>query len=156
MDNENYQSQDSLGYLVNKVSRTIRKHFNQKLMRKGYNVTGEQFDVLVHLWDRNGQHQQHIAETLLKDKSTMTRLIESVEKLKLVKRVTNKKDKRQKLVYLTKSGERIMKELTTVIKEISIMAQKGIAPANMAICKDVLRRIHTTLSKELTSRPKPH
>ena len=94
MDNENYQLQDSLGYLVNKVSRTIRKYFNQELMRKGYSVTWEQFDVLVHLSDRNRQHQQHLAKTLLKDKSTMTRLIESVEKLKLVKRVTNKKDKR--------------------------------------------------------------
>jgi DNA-binding MarR family transcriptional regulator len=150
MGNENFQLQESLGYLVNRASRTIRKYFNQELMRKGYSVTGEQFDVLVRLWDKDGQHQQGLAETLYKDKTTMTRLIKSVEALHLVKRVTNKKDERQKLVYLTKSGKKIMKELNSLAQEVLMKVQKGINPADMASCKDVLKRIHKTLSKELT------
>jgi DNA-binding MarR family transcriptional regulator len=119
-------------------------------MRKGYNVTGEQFDVLVSLWDKDGQHQQRLAETLCKDKTTMTRLIKSIEALNLVKRVTNKKDERQKLVYLTKSGKKTIKELTRLAQKISTKSQKGIDPSDMAICKDVLRQIHETLFKKLT------
>ncbi len=149
MSSKNYQLQNSLGYLVNKASRTIRKYFNQELMKKGYSVTGEQFDVLAHLWDKDGQHQQRLAETLCKDKTTMTRLIKSIEALNLVKRVTNKKDERQKLVYLTRSGKKIMKVLNSLAQEVSVKAQKGIDPKNMATCKNVLRRVHETLSKEL-------
>ncbi len=149
MGNKNYQLQESLGYLVNRASRTIRKYFNQELMRKGYRVTGEQFDVLARLWDKDGQHQQRLAETLCKDKTTMTRLIKSVEALNLVKRITNKKDERQKLVYLTNSGKKIMKELTSLAQKVLVKVQKGIDPKNMAICKNVLRRVHETLSKEL-------
>ncbi|MHA2279051.1 MAG: MarR family winged helix-turn-helix transcriptional regulator [Candidatus Kariarchaeaceae archaeon] len=150
MDNKNYQLQESLCYLINRASRTIRKYFNQISMRKGYNVTGEQFDVLVSLWDKDGQHQQRLAETLCKDKTTMTRLIKSIEALNLVKRVTNKKDERQKLVYLTKSGKKTIKELTRLAQKISTKSQKGIDPSDMAICKDVLRQIHETLFKKLT------
>ena len=149
MSNKINQLQDSLGYLINIASKTIRKYFNKELMRKGYRVTGEQFDVLVRLWDKDGQHQKSLAKTLCKDKTTVTRLIKSVEALNLVKRVTNKKDERQKLVYLTKSGKIIMKELTSLSQEILVKAQKGIDPADMAICKDVLRRVHETLTKEL-------
>jgi DNA-binding MarR family transcriptional regulator len=149
MGNKKYQLKDSLGYLINRASRTIRKYFNQELMRTGYRVTGEQFDVLVLLWNNDGQHQKSLAETLCKDKTTMTRLIKSVEALNFVKRVTNKKDERQKLVYLTKSGNKIMKVLTSLSQEVLVKAQKGIDPADMAICNDVLRRVHETLSKEL-------
>lgn len=149
MGNKNYQLQDSLGYLLNKVSKTIRKYFNQELIRKGYSVTREQFDVLAHLWYKDGQHQQRLAETLCKDKTTMTRLIKSVEALNLVKRATNKKDKRQKFVYLTRSGKKTMKVLNSLAQEVSVKAQKGIDPKNMAICKNVLRQIHETLLKEL-------
>jgi DNA-binding MarR family transcriptional regulator len=130
------------------ASRTIRKYFHQELVRQGYRVTGEQFDVLVRLWDNDGQHQKSLAKTLCKDKTTVTRLIKSVEELNLVKRVTNKKDERQKLVYLTKSGKKIMKVLTSLSHEVLVKAQKGIDPTNMAICKDVLKRVHKTLSKE--------
>lgn len=149
MNSKNYQLQDSLGYLINKTSRTIRKYFNQELMRKGYSVTGEQFDVLARLWDKDGQHQQQLAEALCKDKTTMTRLIKSVEALNLVMRVTNKKDERQKLVYLTRSGKKIIKVLNSLAQEVSMKAQKGIDPKNVAICKNVLRRVHETILKEL-------
>ena len=150
MSSNNYQLHESLVYLVNRTTRTIRKYFNQELMRKGYRVTGEQFDVLVRLWDKDGQHQKSLAETLCKDKTTVTRLIKSVETLNLVKRVTNKKDERQKLVYLTNSGKKIMKELTSLAQKVLVKVQKGIDPADIAICKDVLRRVHKTISQELS------
>jgi DNA-binding MarR family transcriptional regulator len=66
-----------------------------------------------------------------------------------VKRVINKKDNRQKLVYLTKSGKKIIKALISLSEKVLLKAQKGIDAADIAICKDVLRHIHVTLSKEL-------
>lgn len=149
MSSSDYHLHQSLGYLVTKAAKIIRKYFNQESTRKGYCVTGEQFDVLVRLWHKDGQHQKSLAEALCKDKTTMTRLVKSVEALNLVKRVINKKDKRQKLVYLTKSGKKIIKALTSLSERVSLKAQKGIDAADIAICKDVLRRVHETLSNEL-------
>ncbi len=152
MGNVNYHLQETLGYLVNRASRTIRRYFNQELIRNGYSITGEQFDVLVCLQDKDGQHQQQLADTLCKDKTTMTRLIKSIEAMDLVKRMRNKEDERQKLVYLTESGKRIMKELTTLSTKVLMKAQKGIDPADMDICKDVLRRLQEKLSGELSKK----
>jgi len=40
--------------------KVLSEYLLRKLMRKGYSVTGEQFDVIVSLWDNDGQHQQQI------------------------------------------------------------------------------------------------
>ncbi len=149
MGKESYQLQESLCSLINRASRTIRKYFNQELMKKGHGVTGEQYEVLVLLWTKDGKNQQRLSKALCKDKTTITRLIKSLEALNLVKRVTNKKDERQKLVYLTQSGKKIMKTLNDIAQKISMKAQKGIGTKDIVICKDVLRRVHETLLKEL-------
>jgi DNA-binding MarR family transcriptional regulator len=136
--------------MINRASRTLRKFFNQELIKRGYNITVEQFDVLIHLWNRDGQHQQQLAQTLCKDKTTMTRLIKSIEELNLVMRRENKNDKRQKLVCMTSSGKKMMRELTNLVQRVHMKAQKGISPADLATCKNVLVQLHQALSKELT------
>ena len=149
MGKNKYTFQNSLGYLVNSASRIIRKYLNQEFIKKGYSVTGEQFDILLHLWDTDGQHQQQLAEALYRDKTTITRAINSLEALNLVRRISNKKDKRQKLVYLSKSGEKIAKELTSLAQTILLKTQNGIDPAKLDISKNVLRQFNETLSKAL-------
>lgn len=154
MSNKNYRRSELLGYLVHRTSRLIRKYFNKELMRKGYRLTEEQYDVLVHLWFNNDQHQQDIAIALCKDKTTITRLIKDIETLKFVKRTSNKKDKRQKLVCLTASGKVIIKELMSLAQELLSKAQKGIDLSDIAVCNEVLIQINETISRELTKAEK--
>jgi DNA-binding MarR family transcriptional regulator len=150
MDNENYRVHESLGYLVHRTSRLIRKYFNKELTRKGYSLTGEQYDVLFHLWHRDEQQQHELAKGLCKDKTTITRLIKGIESLNLVRRISNKDDKREKLVCLTASGKAVVKELASLAQAILERAQKGITSSNIAVCKEVLTQIGETISRELT------
>jgi len=127
------------------------KYFNKNFIKKGYNLTGEQYDILIHLWYRDEQYQQDIAKALCKDKTTVTRLIKNIEALRFVKRISSKKDKRQKLVCLTSSGKTIVKELMNLEQAILQKAQKGGNHKNIAVCKEVLRQINELLSKELNT-----
>ena len=149
MGRKKYQLQDSICYLVHRASRMLRIYLNKEFIQRGYNVTVEQFDVLVCLLEQDGQHQKQIADALCKDKTTITRLVSSIEKLNLVTRKTNPRDERQKLVCLTDTGRRVMKDLSVIAQRAMVKAQNGIAREDMDVCKDTLRLIHTTLSKEL-------
>ena len=149
MGSENYRPHESLGYLDHRTSRLIRKYLNKELARKGYRLTGEQYDVLVQLWYRDEQHQQELARALFKDKTTMTRLINSIEALNLVKRTSNRKDKRQKSVCLTASGKELMKDLNGLAQTALGKALKGIRPSDMAVCRNVLMQLNDALSREL-------
>jgi len=150
IDCDNYQIEESLWYHLSRTSRIFRKYLSQEIIKKGYHITGEQLDILMRLCRRNGQHQKRLAEELGKDKTTMTRLIKSVEKMNLVMRKSNKVDERQKIVYLTKQGEKVIQELSNLAQEAFMKAQKGINSKSLAICKDVLRKVFETLSSYST------
>jgi DNA-binding MarR family transcriptional regulator len=142
---------DSLGYLVNRASRTIRQYLNQELKRRGFPVTGEQFAVLVHLWQREGQTQQELGQELAKEKTAMTRMLNGLEAQDLIRRQSDSRDGRIRRIYLTAKGQKTMNKLTVLAGEVLETAQRELLPQELQTCKNVLRRVHQTLALKLTS-----
>ena len=62
--------------------------------------------IMLLLWKENGQFQQQLADGSYKDKTTLTRQIDGLEKRNLIVRVPDKIDRRQKRGYLTNKGKR--------------------------------------------------
>ena len=144
-NNSKYFLDDSLGHLASNASRAVLKRINQELSRQGFPITSEQFSVLVHVWDQNGQPQYVLVEKLYKDKTTMARLVASLESLGLIVRTPGQKDAREKNVFLTEQGRNMMAKVTELVQEILVTAQKGIDERELKICKEVLRRFHKNL-----------
>jgi DNA-binding MarR family transcriptional regulator len=149
-----YTLEDSLGYLVNRVSRTIRQYLNRELKRRNFQVTGEQFAVLVHLWRQEGQTQQALGQELAKEKAAMTRILDGLEAQDFIRRRSDSRDGRIRRIYLTSTGKKTMKKLTALAGEVLKTAQKEVAPSEMQICKKVLRRVHQTLTLKLEAQEK--
>jgi DNA-binding MarR family transcriptional regulator len=143
--NSSYFLDESLGHLVSNASRAVLKRINQDLSRQEIPITSEQFSVLVHVWDQNGQPQYVLVEKLYKDKTTMARLVASLEALGLIVRTPGQKDAREKNVFLTEQGRSIMAKVTDLVQDILEPAQKGIDAHDLKICKEVLRRFHKNL-----------
>ena len=140
-----YSLDDSLGHLASNASRAVLKRINQELARGGFPITSEQFSVIVHVWDKNGRPQYLLAERLFKDKTTMTRLVAGLESLGLIQRHPGHKDGREKNVFLTDEGKKMMSQVGDLVLEILENAQKGIDKHDLKVCKDVLRRFHKNL-----------
>lgn len=140
--------EESIGYLVNRASKMLLKRLNQEFVRKGYNLTWEQFEVLIHLRLKEGQPQQRLAGKLSKDKTTVARLIKSLEALNLLRRLTNRKDHREQIVYLTRSGEKLLNMLSGIAQGVFTKAQTGIDPEDVNTCRNVLKLVHKRLSQE--------
>ncbi len=140
-----YTLDESLGHLASNASRAVLKRINQELARHGFPVTSEQFSVLVHVWDQNGQPQYVLVEKLHKDKTTMARLVASLESLGLLVRMPGQTDGREKIVFLTEQGKTMMSKIADLVLEILDVAQRGIDEEELRITKDVLRRFHKNL-----------
>ena len=141
-----YSLDESLGNLSTLFSRAILKRLNLELRRHGHKITSEQWVVLVHVWSHNGQSQQVLAEKLFKDKTTIARLVASVESLGLVVRKAGQSDNREKIVFLTEHGKQVMKRVTALVQGLLNIAGRGISEEEMKICKDVLRKAHKNIS----------
>ncbi len=122
------------------------RQLNRSFAEAGHDVTGEQWRILGCLWHRDGQRQQDLANVVHKDKTSITRIIDGMEKRDLVVRIPDRLDRRQKLIYLTDKGKRFQKELIEIAQKTSLEAQKGIDPEHLDVFRDVLTKIHGNLS----------
>ncbi len=140
-----YSLYESLGYLTYQASGAIRKEIGRELSRRGFPIKAEQFAALVYIWDEDGEPQRVLADKLYRDKTTVTRLVSEIESLGFVKRVPGQEDAREKRIFLTASGRKLMAEVTQLVQEILMLAQRGIDAREIRICKDVLRRVRNNL-----------
>ncbi len=140
-----YQFEESLGHLTSQSSRMILKRINQDLVKHGFPITSDQFSTLIHVWNRNGQPQYTLVESLNKDKTTMTRVLASLEVLGLIIRLPGTSDAREKNVFLTEAGNKMMSAVTDIVQELLETAMSGIEQSEIEVCKSVLRRFYSNL-----------
>ena len=103
-------SDEFYSFLTGKVSTAISRRLQRNLKLGKLNITSEQWTILYHLWQEEGLTQQELANLTFRDKPSITRLINNLEKMSLVIRVNDKQDRRSNLIYLTKEGRKLKEE----------------------------------------------
>lgn len=126
----------------------MEKRINENFAKAGHKITLEHWIVLVHLWIQDGQNQKTLCEYAVKNKTMITRTIDSLEERNYVLRVPDKADRRNKLIYLTHKGKNIQGELSSIMQQSMEEVTKGIDPTELAICKKVLNTVFLNLADE--------
>lgn len=149
MSINNFKIEESVGFLIGRTHRTMSNLFNKTLSENDLKLTHEQAIVLLRLLKKDGQTQQELANNIFKAKSSTTRLIDNMEKRHLVVRIPSKEDKRTKLIYLTKYGRSIQKQIMNLIfPKIQTLA-KGIEEEDLKVFKKVITQIFDNANKQL-------
>lgn len=146
METFQHDIEGSLGYLIGRLSRVISSRLTRRFIDAGYDVTNEQWSVLVHLFRDERMHQYELAEASGRDETTMTRLITGLEKKGLVRRIPDSIDKRRKIITLTSKGKDLQDGLIEQAQKLLEDAHKDISEADAQVCKKVLRRALSNLS----------
>ena len=111
-------------------------------MLKQYNVglTPEQFLLIDLLWNQGPMSQQKMADTMQKDKNSITKLVDALEKKGLVVRKRDSGDRRSNTLVLTEKAEKMKAEAK----------EKGISMLDKVldgISENELKAFLTTLGK---------
>ena len=89
---------------INILNCSLIKIFSKELSKNNINLTPEQYLVMDILWDQGTLSQQAIADIIQKDKNSVTKFIDSLEKKGLVSRVVNKNDRRINNIIVSEEG----------------------------------------------------
>lgn len=133
---------------VNILNSRIKKCFIDRLQENGINITPEQYLVLDILWDKQSLSQQNIADVIQKDKNSVTKIIDSLEKKHLVRRVMDQKDRRVNKIELTDEAIAMEKIATEVAISFMNDAIKGIDNQELDSFVNVMRQIKNNLEGE--------
>jgi DNA-binding MarR family transcriptional regulator len=123
------------------LGRRLQKNFKQA----GLKITVEQWSILYHLWKEDGLSQQQLCNRSFRDKPSITRLVDNLEKLKLVKRVPSKEDRRINLVFLSKVAYRLQEETLNMANQTLNEALQGVSKDDIEVCKAVLQKVYENL-----------
>ncbi len=134
-----------------KVSSAINRKLQRNFSAAGISITPEQWTVMLHLAERDGVTQQQLCNAVYKDKPSMTRLIDAMERADLVERRPDPHDRRANTVHLTVHGhevkERAQKTALVTLKE----ALRGLRLDDLRTCQGAMR----TVFENITASSKP-
>ncbi len=149
--NTEFNLENTLGYWINRCSILLKSELTRRFQQAGYDVTPEEWVILNRLWQQDGLSQNELAERTIKDKTTITRFLNQMEKKKLVTRKSSKEDARFKNIYLTSNGQKLKANLIPIAQEMLGQAAVGISKNDLQIILDTLKQMETNLLNIETS-----
>jgi DNA-binding MarR family transcriptional regulator len=123
------------------VSAAINRKLYRNFRQGGLEITPEQWTVLIYLWEKDGVTQQELCNATFKDKPSMTRLIDNMEKVHLVVRISDKNDRRTNLIHLTRTGKELEKRARVIANETLREALQDITIKELEVSQEVLRKV---------------
>ncbi|TAJ14499.1 MarR family transcriptional regulator [Marinilabiliaceae bacterium JC017] len=137
-----YNFQGSIGRLAGEVSRNIGKVLVQAFNNNGYDITAREWVVLAYITNNKGINQNALCKVINMDKVAVKRVVDILEKKKLVSRKVNQADRRHYQLELTTKGESTYVVLAEMAKLVIEQSTNGVSGEEMTNCLTVLNRIN--------------
>ena len=126
--------------LLSRAYKASIYRFLENVSELDIDITFDEWMILGPIWNLNGASQKECGEISTKDKTAVTRIINSLEDKSLVVRVSDQIDKRIKRIVLTKKGENLFEDILPII-------EKTRSQMNDNIDEDELKTLDTVLKK---------
>ena len=145
MPNNQFKRGELYSFITGKASTAIARRLQKKFNSAGLNLTIEQWSVLYHLWKQDGISQQELCNATFRDKPSITRLVDNLERLQLVKRVASDSDRRINLIFLTKQAQKLQEDTMALAEETLNEALEMVPADKIEVCKEVLQVVYDNL-----------
>lgn len=145
MPNNYFKKGELYSFITGKASTAVARRLQKNFKQAGIEITIEQWSVLYHLWKEDGLSQQQLCDATFRDKPSITRLVDNLEKLNLVKRVPAKHDRRSNLIFLTQEARNLELKTMEVANQTLNEALVGVTNGQIEIAKEVLQIVYDNL-----------
>ena len=118
-------AEDFFGKWIGMSAHRLSNLMTRTLQKNGFDMTHEQLILLFIISREKGINQKQLAQKLDRDKTSIARSISKLERDHRVVRIQTEQDKRINNLYLTKDGEKLLKDIYPLFKEVREQLQEG-------------------------------
>lgn len=133
-----------LPYLLNRAGARIAAAFGEEVRPLG--ATLQMWRVLAALRERDARRMGDLSETTSIEVSTLTRLVDSMEKRGLVARRPDAGDARAVVLCATPAGRRLTQRILPIAERYEAVALAGFNARETKALKAALRRLYANMS----------
>lgn len=136
--------------LLKEIFQTVfhfKDRMRKRLISNHDDLSPEQAMVLFLIESNEGKTMSDLANSSNRDKTTMTRMIDGLEKINHVVRTADQTDHRQTLIYLTRSGKRKIEEIKSIKPDMLDIAFNGLQSKELEITFRTLQKIRENLEE---------
>ena len=146
MPNNQFKRGELYSFITGKASTALARRLQKNFKQAGIEITIEQWSVLYHLWKQDGLSQQQLCDATFRDKPSITRLVDNLEKQGLVKRMANKNDRRINRICITPEAQKLQDQTMDVANQTLNEALAGVSNGQIEVAKEVLQRVYDNLN----------
>jgi len=132
-----------LPYLLNRAGARIATAFGEEMRRLDTSL--QAWRVLAALREKDGRRMGDLSTTTSIEVSTLTRLVDNMEKKGLVARRRDANDTRAVLLHVTAAGRRLTRRILPIAERYEEVALKGFGAAEAETLKAALRRLYANM-----------
>lgn len=140
------------GFLITKIKQLQGRIFEKLLT--AHNISefnGAQGRILFVLWGNDNIPISELAKQTGLAKTTLTSMLERMEKQELIKRISSPDDHRTVKIRLTKTAAALKEQYEQVSNEMSQIFYKGFSDEEILTLETGLRKILENLTEEENS-----
>jgi DNA-binding MarR family transcriptional regulator len=129
-------------YLISRVSLAVTSALKKEFIKSGV----EQFKptylcVMMSLWEKDGLKVIELGKKAGLEPSSMTGLLDRMERDGLVSRTMDPRDRRVLRIYLTESGQNVCGPVLKVVDDVLADVFAGISKEDICHTKNLLRHV---------------
>jgi DNA-binding MarR family transcriptional regulator len=133
---------DCLYYFVSRAYLASTSLLKKELIAKGAGeVKPAYLGVLMILWEQDGLQASELGKKVGLEPSSMTGMIDRMERDKLIIRQSDPHDRRALRIHLTREGENTQKPVMKVVDEALASVFDGISDEQIKMTQNVLKNL---------------
>jgi DNA-binding MarR family transcriptional regulator len=130
---------DRLIFLVFTAQLKLKTYLKNVLSEAGVTITPAQSGILFLLKKKNGQTMSELTQVLSIDNSTLTGLVDRLERVGFVKRNAGTTDRRASHVFITDSGDEEIDRAQAVIRRVNEQIKADFTEREVRAFKKILQ-----------------
>ncbi len=132
------QQDDRLIYLIFTAQQKLRTHLKNAMAEAGISITPAQSGILFLLKSKDGQTMTELSQVMTLDNSTLTGIVDRLERAGFVRRNAGTADRRASHVFVTEKGREEIEKAKKVIRQVNESIKADFSEGEIDAFKRVL------------------
>ncbi|MFK8037481.1 MAG: MarR family winged helix-turn-helix transcriptional regulator [Crocinitomicaceae bacterium] len=136
----------SLAPWLGKTMKCVENKIEERLEENGLDISKMQFLLLRSVYQKEGICQNELAFFSNRNKSSLTRAINTLEKKNYIARMASKEDRRINQLFITKQGLQMLEKAKPLFLDMAALIESGLSKEEIEATINTLKKIQKNVA----------